>query len=84
MDARLRFPLVQSPHESDTADAEMGRGFGEGQPTFCVASFFAVTRDAVVATQRNHPFPRPAVPHSSEQPVPRKNAGNGIVGANPG
>jgi hypothetical protein len=78
------FPSFNRQTKSDTADAEMGRGFGEGQPTFCVASFFAVTRDAVVATRRNHPFPRPAVPHSGEQPVPRKSAGNSIIGANPG
>src|SRR5215469_12841419 len=77
----FNLPSFDGQTECDTAHAQVSRRFGETQPTFGFALLFAVPGVTVVAAQRDHPFPRPAISHPGEQSVASECAGNGIVGA---
>ena len=79
----FNLPSFDGQTERDTTHAQVSRRFGETQPTFRFALLLAVTGDTVVTAQRDHPFPRPAIPHPGEQSVAGECAGNRIVEADP-
>src|SRR5215469_189450 len=65
----FNLPSFDGQKERDATHPQKSRCFGETQPTFGFALLFAITTDNVVAAQRDHPFPRPAIPHPGEQSV---------------
>lgn len=70
----FNLPSFDGQAERDTTHAQVSRRFSETQPTFCFTAMRAVTGDAMVTAQRDHPFPRPAIPPSGEQSVASESA----------
>src|SRR6516162_146264 len=67
--------------ERDAAYVELLCSLGKSEPAFGSATLGAIGRDAVMATERGHPFARPAVSHSRDQSAAGQSAGNRFVRA---
>src|SRR5262249_9702615 len=67
--------------ERDAAHVELLSRLGKSEPAFGPAAVDAIRWDAVIAAERRHSFPRPAVSPSRHQPTAAQGAGNDVIRA---
>src|SRR4051812_6346250 len=66
--------------QGSRTDAQEARGTRKVHPAFRMRLIAAVASNAVMATQRGHPFPRPTIATTGEQTISIEHTGNQIIG----
>ena len=77
------FTSLNGQPERSRTHPEHASRFVQIHPSFRGPSIAIVTRDLVVGAKRDHPLASPAIPTSSEEPIPIQDVREQIIRTNP-